>query len=210
MAPPFCIPSSRLALALLLGGAALTLQAAPLSQPVAPVRPVTDTYFGTPVVDPYRWMEDLKSPEVQNWMKAQNDYTRDYLGRLPDRDELVKRIEALDNASTRVGGLQHSGSRYFYLKLTPQDQTPKLYVRDGLDAPERLLVDALIGESTLFTRSDEVEQAWRLVDSVKDMWNKHPAHDLPLYACGSMGPVESDQLLENTGRYWIRPKEMTP
>jgi len=76
------------------------------------------------------------------------------------------------------------------------------------EAYERLLVDALIGESTLFTRSDEVEQAWRLVDSVKDMWTKQQVRDLPLYACGSMGPVESDLLLEREGRHWIRPKEI--
>jgi prolyl oligopeptidase len=119
----------------------LALQAAPLSQPVAPVRPVTDTYFGTPVVDPYRWMEDLKSPEVQSWMKAQNDYTRDYLGHLPGRDDLIKRVEALDNAATRVGGLSLCGSRYFYYKMTAKDQTPKLYARDGLTGEERLLVD---------------------------------------------------------------------
>ncbi len=52
----------------------------------------------------------------------------------------------------------------------------------------RLLVDALVGESTLFTRSDEVEQAWRLVDSVQDLWKKQKVRDLPLYSCGSMGP----------------------
>ena len=77
------------------------------------------------------------------------------------------------------------------------------------EAYERLLVDALIGESTLFTRSDEVEQAWRLVDSLRDAWSKQSARDLPLYACGSMGPVESDLLLEKGGRHWIRPKEIT-
>ena len=77
------------------------------------------------------------------------------------------------------------------------------------EAYERLLVDALVGESTLFTRSDEVEQAWRLVDSLRDMWNKQPVRDLPLYSCGSMGPVESDILLEKDGRHWIRPKEVT-
>ena len=143
MVIPFRIPSRRLALAFILGGAALTLtlQAAPLSQPVAPVRPVTDTYFGTPVVDPYRWMEDLKSPEVQSWMKAQNDYTRDDLGHLPGRDPLIKRVEALDNASTRVGDLGLYGGRYFYYKITPKDQTPKLYARDGLKGEERLLAD---------------------------------------------------------------------
>ena len=141
MATRFRISSSRPALALLLGAATLTLQAAPLSQPVAPVRPVTDTYFGTPVVDPYRWMEDLKSPDVQAWMKAQNDYTRDYLSHLPGRDALIKRIESLDNASTRIGELGLYGGRYFYYKITPSDQTPKLYARDGLDGKERLLVD---------------------------------------------------------------------
>jgi len=163
MAIPFFVSSARLALAFIFGGAALTLQAAPLSQPVAPVRPVTDTYFGAPVVDPYRWMEDLKSPEVQSWMKAQNDYTRDYLSHLPGRDALIKRVLALDNASTRVGELELSGTRYFYFKITAKDQTPKLYVRDSLKGEERLLADpqvlgvfgaAITGKPPRYTISD--------------------------------------------------------
>jgi glucose-6-phosphate 1-dehydrogenase len=76
------------------------------------------------------------------------------------------------------------------------------------EAYERLLVDALVGESTLFTRSDEVEQAWRLVDSLHRLWEKQPERDLPLYACGSMGPVESDLLLERNGRAWVLPPEL--
>jgi prolyl oligopeptidase len=125
-------------------------------QPVAPVRPVTDTYFGQAVTDPYRWLENLKSPEVQTWMKAQNVYTRAYLSRLPGRDALIKRIEALDNATTRVGSVERFGSRFFYLKLTPKDQTPKLYVRDGIDGKERLLADAqaIGGSGGRFTISD--------------------------------------------------------
>jgi len=143
MVTPFCIPLPRLALALILGSTALTLQAdqATLSQPVAPGKIVIDTYFGTAVMDPYRWMEDLKSPEVQSWMKGQADYTHDYLSHLPDRDALIKRIESLDNAAVRIGDLQLQGTRYFYYKLTPQDQTPKLYARDGLKGEERLLAD---------------------------------------------------------------------
>src|ERR1700728_1695279 len=149
MVTPFCVSLSRLALAFILGGAALPLQADVLRQPVAPVRPVTDTYFGTPVVDPYRWMENLKSPEVPSWMKAQNDYTRDYLSHLPGRDALIKRVESLDNAATRVGGLGLYGTRYFYFKLTPKDQTPKVYARDGLDGTERLLADPqVLGDSS--------------------------------------------------------------
>jgi len=127
-----------------------------LSQPVAPVRPATDVYFGTKVVDPYRWMENLKSPEVQSWMKAQNDYTRDYLSRLPGRDALIERVKSLDNAATRVGGVSLCGGRYFYLKLTPADQTPKVYVRDGLNGTERLLADPQVlgGTKQRFTITD--------------------------------------------------------
>ncbi len=55
------------------------------SPPVAPVRPVTDDYHGVKVVDPYRYMENLKDPEVQAWIKAQNDYARAVLGRIPGR-----------------------------------------------------------------------------------------------------------------------------
>jgi hypothetical protein len=46
---------------------------------VAPVKPVTDDYYGTKIVDPYRYMENLKDLEVAGWMKAQNDYTRSVL-----------------------------------------------------------------------------------------------------------------------------------
>src|SRR6266853_7024264 len=44
--------------------------------PLARVEPVTDVYYGTKVLDPYRYMENLSDPEVQSWMKTQNDYTR--------------------------------------------------------------------------------------------------------------------------------------
>jgi prolyl oligopeptidase len=141
MAFPFRFVSFRLVPAVVLSIASVSAQAATYSQPVAPVHPVTDIYFGTPVVDNYRWMEDLSSPEVQKWMGAQADFTKNYLGKLPDRDALIKRIEALDAAATRVGGVGLCNGRYFYMKLTPKDETPKLYVRDGLDGAERLLAD---------------------------------------------------------------------
>ncbi len=141
--PLFHSPRVFLALALLISPFGLRA-ADKLTQPIAPVKPVTDTYFNTPVVDNYRWMEDLKSPEVQTWMKGQAAYTKDFLSKLPGRDELVKRVMSLDNASTRVVDLTLCGTRYFYEKLTPKDQTPKLYARDGLKGEERLLVDAQV------------------------------------------------------------------
>lgn len=75
------------------------------------------------------------------------------------------------------------------------------------EAYERLIIDALVGESTLFTRSDETEEAWRLVDAVHAAWDLQTVENLPLYACGSMGPVESDLLLERDGRHWVSPKD---
>ena len=64
----------------------------PASPPVAPVKPVADDYFGTKVVDPYRYMENLDDPEVQAWMKAQNDHARAVLKSTPGREQLLARI----------------------------------------------------------------------------------------------------------------------
>ena len=111
------------------------------AQPVAPVREVTDNYFGQRIVDPYRWMEDSKSPEMVAWMKGQSDYTRAYLDRLPMRQELLERITKLSNAGVEVHRVQHRGILYFYYRLAPGENDRKLYVRDGLDGQERLLVD---------------------------------------------------------------------
>ena len=52
--------------------------------PRALVREVTDEYFGTQVIDPYRWLEKTSDPEVAAWMRAQNDYTRAVLAKSPD------------------------------------------------------------------------------------------------------------------------------
>jgi len=109
--------------------------------PAAPVRPVIDTYFGTAVVDNYRYMENLGDPQVQAWMKAQGDYTRATLDRLPGRTALLQRIHALNNADLRRGDFVRRGQRYFYQTFEPGAQQPKLYYRDGLRGEEHLLLD---------------------------------------------------------------------
>lgn len=57
-----------------------------VARPDTPVRDVKEEFFGTEVTDHYRWLEDLKSPEVSSWMRAQNDYTRAMLDRIPNRE----------------------------------------------------------------------------------------------------------------------------
>ncbi len=63
-----------------------SLASAQQKPPVAPVRPVVDDYYGTKITDPYRWMENTKEPEFQNWAKGQASYTDVMLKSLPGRE----------------------------------------------------------------------------------------------------------------------------
>jgi prolyl oligopeptidase len=109
--------------------------------PNTPRREVVENYFGTSVTDPYRWLEKTSEPEVVQWMKAQNDYTREKLAKIPGRGSLLDRIKSLDNAGSSVFNLQVWGGHYFYLKAEAGSDNRRLYVRDAMAAPERLLVD---------------------------------------------------------------------
>ena len=110
--------------------------------PVAPVRSVSDTYFGQTVMDPYRWMEDSKSEkEFQAWLRGQNDSARTSLAALPGRDKLRAEIGRLDNAGTSISSVQGAGGRWFYLKSRPGDPVPRLFVRTGFHGAERLLLN---------------------------------------------------------------------
>lgn len=73
------------------------------------------------------------------------------------------------------------------------------------DAYERLLLDALNGDGTLFARRDEVEAAWELVEGVLDVWAESPPPDLPNYEAGTWGPEAATELLARDGRRWRRP-----
>jgi prolyl oligopeptidase len=109
--------------------------------PVAPVREIQDKYFDQAVIDPYRWMENESDPELAAYLKAQDDYTRSVLAAIPAREKLLKRIKELDRAGTQVFAVQRWGEKYFYYKTEPGADIRKLYVRDGLNGRERLLVD---------------------------------------------------------------------
>jgi glucose-6-phosphate 1-dehydrogenase len=77
----------------------------------------------------------------------------------------------------------------------------------GVESPEayeRLLLDAMLGDSTLFTRSDEVEASWSLITPIHQGWESAPAPEFPNYEAGSWGPKEADKLLERDWRAWRR------
>jgi len=73
------------------------------------------------------------------------------------------------------------------------------------EAYERLLLDAMRGEATLFTRRDEVEEQWAFMDHVFDAWAHEANAPPPVYASGSWGPEQADDLLARDGRRWRRP-----
>lgn len=132
-----------LALGLLVGmsiGAAARADGPP---PAFPVKDVPETFFGTVVHDPYRALENKTAPEVVSWMRAQSDYARGVLAKIPGRDALVERMLAADGSvSARVTGVQReTGEHWFYERRGAKDNQYKLYVRRGLHGAERLLVD---------------------------------------------------------------------
>ena len=68
---------------------------------------------------------------------------------------------------------------------------------------QRLLIDCLRGDLTLFVRQDQIEAMWEAVDPILERWEDRPPVDFPNYAAGTWGPVEAHRLLEREGRRWI-------
>ncbi len=133
------LPAKFVAFLLLLAFTVSTL--AQTVPPKAEIREVKDTYFGQTISDSYRWLENLKSDETQKWIKGQADYSRAYLDRLPVRGDLLKRLNELSDVGTRVSGIKRRGNLYFYNRRAPNENDFRVYIREGLNGAERLLVD---------------------------------------------------------------------
>ena len=73
------------------------------------------------------------------------------------------------------------------------------------EAYERLLLDSLLGDGTLFTRRDEVEAAWTLITRILEGWKSDTSSPLPTYESGNWGPAEADDFIGATDRKWARP-----
>ena len=78
------------------------------------------------------------------------------------------------------------------------------------EAYERLLLEAIAGDSTLFIRSDEVEAAWSIIDPIRQAWEGQPLTEREFYATGSWGPVAADDLLAQRGHRWRKPHPVKP
>jgi len=113
----------------------------PSAPPKAEEKPVIDIFHGTKVLDNYRWLEDGKTPETQKWVEQEMAYTRGILERLPGRDSTNKRLTELLSIGS-VSPPMLAGRHYFYTRREGMQNQPVLYVRDSLDGPDRVLVDA--------------------------------------------------------------------
>ena len=118
-----------------------TPAAAPGVPPKAQAKPIVDIYHGTKVTDNYRWLEDGNSPETQKWVADEMAYTRALLDPLPGRDAIHKRLTELLSIGSITAPVI-AGKHYFYTKRAGMQNQPVLYVRDGLNGPDRMLVDA--------------------------------------------------------------------
>jgi glucose-6-phosphate 1-dehydrogenase len=74
------------------------------------------------------------------------------------------------------------------------------------EAYERLLLDAIAGDATLFIRRDEVETAWSLVDVIREFWRDQPLTQTDMYPAGSWGPAGANELLSRLGHHWRNPE----
>ena len=96
----------------------------------------------------------------------------------------------------QLGGVNMDFNYADYFKATPQT------------GYERLLYDCMLGDATLFQRSDMVESAWHVVAPILDVWAALEPRRFPNYPAGSWGPQEADDLLQKDGRHWFDPQSL--
>jgi prolyl oligopeptidase len=181
-----------------------------------------DDYHGTLVADPYRWLEDVDSPETRTWVKAQNEVTFNYLEEIPERNQLRKRLTSLWDFKREMTILQR-GSNYFQFRNSGLQNQDVMFVMDNPTSPGHVLLDPNIlsedGTASLNTwsvsddgkwlayaisqsGSDWVEWHIRHVENGKDLpeallWSKFSgaawAHDHSgFYYCRYAAPTEGE------------------
>jgi prolyl oligopeptidase len=111
-----------------------------LQYPASRQADVVDDYHGTKVADPYRWMEDLNSPELAAWISEQNRFTENYLSGLEIRPYFQRRIMRLWNFRKTNLPIVESGRLFYRMNTGLQPQSP-LYMRDQIDAPPVQVID---------------------------------------------------------------------
>ena len=111
-----------------------------VAPPPSAVEPVTEILHGVSVTDPYRWLEEQDSARTRRWIEEQTRYARSYLDNLPGRQKIRERIREFLAVET-YDSVQKAGNRYFFRKRLPEQEQPSIYLREGADGEDRLLLD---------------------------------------------------------------------
>jgi len=111
-----------------------------LQYPAARITDQKDTYFGTTVADPYRWMEDVDSPEVATWVEAENKLTQGYLADIPQRAKIHARLMELNNYERFSMPTREQG-RVFYRRNSGLQNQAVLYWQQGPEGEPKVLID---------------------------------------------------------------------
>jgi glucose-6-phosphate 1-dehydrogenase len=122
----------------------------------------------------------------------------------PDPNLLAIRIQPDEGIMLRFGA-KIPGLGLDVRSVTMDFTYGSAFSVDSPDAYETLILDALQGDASLFTRADEVEEAWSLVDPLIEAWVNGPPPDFPNYDAGTWGPADADELIARDGRRWRRP-----
>jgi glucose-6-phosphate 1-dehydrogenase len=177
----------------------------------------TEAYVALRVmVDTWRWSGvpfyvrmgkrlPKKATEISiHFKEAPNVLFNATRGDQPGGNVLVMRIQPDEGISLRmISKLPGSSLRMEPVKMDFHYATS--FGKSSPEAYERLLLDAMAGDATLFARRDEVEEAWRFVDHIEEAWHEsdHPIA-MAEYTAGSWGPKEAEALLERDGNSWRR------
>ena len=108
--------------------------------PPTPAKSQVDVYHGTVVPDPYRWLEDVDSPETRAWIESQNRLTFSFLKGIPARQKIRRRLTELWDFPRRWAPYKRGG-RYFQLRNTGLQNQDVLFVMEDIDASPRVLLD---------------------------------------------------------------------
>ena len=111
-----------------------------VTYPLARKGDVVDDYHGTKVADPYRWLEDVDSPDTRNWVEAENRVTFAYLEQIPERERIRRRLTELWDYP-KYGAPFKKGGRYFFFKNSGLQNQSVLFTQSSLTAEPEVLLD---------------------------------------------------------------------
>jgi glucose-6-phosphate 1-dehydrogenase len=173
----------------------------------------TDTYAALRVeVDNWRWAGvpfylrtgkrlPLRTTEIAISFKPVPHQPFRGLDAPPPPNELVISVQPNEGATLQIAA-KMPGTALRMRPVQMDFQYGTSFLRESPEAYERLLHDALLGDATLFTRADEVEAAWQIIDPVLKAWEDPESGEPELYAAGTPGPRCADELLARDGRAW--------